>query len=80
MTEAQEILREEFFRDFVETASKEEIIKKLIQNDNRAKELQMALQIMQVDLSEDFCYMKLKEFEEYLMKKIQEHYINEEEL
>ena len=79
MTEAQEILREKFFRDFIETATKEEIIEKLVQNDNRAKELQMALQIMQVDLSEDFYYMKLKDFEKYLMEKIEENYIDKED-
>ena len=79
MTEAQEILREKFFRDFIETATKEEIIEKLVQNDNRAKELQMALQIMQVDLSEDFYDMKLKDFEKYLMEKIEENYIDKED-
>jgi len=79
MTEAQEILREEFFRDFIETATKKEIIEKLVQNDNRAKELQMALQIMQVVLSEDFDYMKLKDFEKYLMEKIEENYIEKED-
>jgi len=34
-----EILRHEFLSDWLETATKEEIIEKLIQNDERAKKL-----------------------------------------
>ena len=37
--EVKEILREEFFRDWLENASKQEIIEKLIQNDERAKQI-----------------------------------------
>ena len=65
--EVKEILREEFFRDWLENASRQEIIEKLIQNDERAKMLQIAKQKMALDISEDFANMKLKDFEKYLL-------------
>lgn len=65
--EVKEILREEFFRDWLENASKQEIIEKLIQNDERAKMLQIAKQKMALDISEDFANIELKDFEKYLL-------------
>lgn len=37
--EVKEILREEFFRDWLENSSQQQIIEKLIQNDERAKQI-----------------------------------------
>lgn len=47
------------------------IIEKLIQENKELKDcLQMAKQIMTVDISEDFDFIKLKEFKEYLLNEM----------
>lgn len=52
----------------------EELKQELLQEKEKNKELedclQMAKQIMTVDISEDFDYMELKQFREYLLNEI----------
>lgn len=56
--EVKEILREEFFRDWLENASKQEIIEKLIQNDERAK------QIKELELKNEILVKSIKSHKE----------------
>ena len=71
--EIKKAIREEFLNDWVSQASKEEIVEKLIQNDDRAKAMLKAAEYLEkfIPVDEDTILMREAQ-REYLVKILRE--------